>query len=662
MTEAQIEQDKPDTSSTVPDRWRISPEDGIESDVKTLSGIHRDHIEMGGRTVNAIVKWSMDEDRTVSVERCVRWPSVRKAQDDTHGSFSFTFDSLVDPAPMLDGHPISPSAASKFWINGFLSWEETAGDIKVRRTIFPSTSLPCLLERWEICNVGDISHSVQVPCEPLDLAQSRELFRDTAHTVRTEWIGSGLRVLAPGECMISAMVFSCREEGAPPLYPAIEAEWNGRLAFRNGLFSNLDLVTPNASVNQLFKFSKLRAAENVVATRGGLMHAPGGFNSYLAALWCNDQNEYASPFFPFLGDAAGNQSAVNGYRWFSRYQNDDFRPIPSSIVAEGRGTWEGAGDRGDAAMTAYGAARWALANGDESQAKSLWPFIQWCLEYCERQKDEHGVIKSDSDELENRFSTGRTNLATSCLTYDALISASYLAQALGEPPAVSARYARSAEELRTAIEAQFGATIDGYPTYCYHEGLDRLRAWICFPLAVGINDRAEGTVAALFQSELWTTDGLLTEVGTTTRWDRSTLYALRGVFAAGYADEALERLLTYTRRRLLGEHVPYCVEAYPEGNQSQLSAESALFCRIFTEGVCGIRPTGFDQFDCTPILPNDWPELSLLNIHAFARTWHLTLTRQSSGIEVAVKLADGREVYRTTQRNGETHKVNLTRS
>ncbi len=185
------------------------------------------------------------------------------------------------------------------------------------------------------------------------------------------------------------------------------------------------------------------------------MHAPGGYNRYLAAVWCNDQNEYLGPFFPFLGDAAGNESALNAYRWFAKYQNEGFQPIPSSIVAEGRGIWDGAGDRGDAAMTAYGATRWALTSGDALQARSFWPFIRWCLNYCERQKDEHGIIKSDTDELEGRFSSGNTNLATSCLTYEALISAAYLAKALGESPDVSENYEESANNLRSAIEGPF---------------------------------------------------------------------------------------------------------------------------------------------------------------------------------------------------------------
>jgi hypothetical protein len=79
-------------------------------------------------------------------------------------------------------------------------------------------------------------------------------------------------------------------------------------------------------------------------------------------------------------------------------------------------------------------------------------------------------------------------------------------------------------------------------------------------------------------------------------------------------------LLRFAHLRLLGDHVPYCVEAFPEQNQSHLSAESGLYCRIFTEGVCGIRPTGFNAFTAIPRIPKSWPGVKLTKIRAFART------------------------------------------
>lgn len=52
------------------------------------------------------------------------------------------------------------------------------------------------------------------------------------------------------------------------------------------------------------------------------------------------------PFFPMLGYDIGNRSALNAFRHFARFMNAEYRPIPSSIIAEGDDIWNGAGDRG----------------------------------------------------------------------------------------------------------------------------------------------------------------------------------------------------------------------------------------------------------------------------------------------------------------------------
>jgi hypothetical protein len=147
---------------------------------------------------------------------------------------------------------------------------------------------------------------------------------------------------------------------------------------------------------------------------------------------------------------------------------------------------------------------------------------------------------------------------------------------------------------------------------------------------MGVLDRKEGTLAALFSPRLWTDNGILTAEGSTTFWDRSTLYALRGAFNAGEADTALSYLQKLSRRRLLGEHVPYVVEAFPEGNGRHLSAESALYCRVITEGLFGITPTGFRKFTLQPSLPTGWNRMALRQVEAFQSTFDVEITREPS--------------------------------
>ena len=234
-----------------------------------------------------------------------------------------------------------------------------------------------------------------------------------------------------------------------------------------------------------------------------------------------------------------------------------------------------------------------------------------------------------------------------------------LGRELHKPAAQTAAYRREAAALREAIERHFGARVEGFDTYRYYEGNDRLRAWICIPLTVGIDTRSEETVRALFSPALWTENGLLTQSGDKTFWDRATLYALRGAYACGETGKTTDYLSFYSARRLLGDHVPYAIEAWPEGEQRHLSAESGLYCRILTEGVFGIRPTGLRSFDLTPRLPAKWERMSLRNIRAFGSCFDVEVARTDKGlVEIRVTAGD-RVVCRRTIRDGRTLHVSL---
>jgi hypothetical protein len=307
-------------------------------------------------------------------------------------------------------------------------------------------------------------------------------------------------------------------------------------------------------------------------------------------------------------------------------------------------------------MIAYGASRYALARGNKQEAETLWPLIQWCLEFCRRKLNEEGVVASDSDELEGRFPSGEANLCTSSLYYDALLSASYLCKELGKNGASS--YQKQALTLRKNMERYFGAQVEGFDTYAYYKGNDILRSWICIPLTVGIDERAEGTIQALFSPRLWTKDGLLTQAGSETFWDRSTLYALRGVYAVGATEKATEFMKKYSATRLLGDHVPYAIEAWPEGSQRHLSAESGLYARIITEGMFGIRPTGFKSFTLTPRLPNDWSFMNLKSIHAFDTCFDVEVKRLDNG-KLEVLINQGEKSKKHVVKEGQTLSIKL---
>lgn len=612
-------------------RWQIQPDGSIEWKIDGNIP-HYDHIEMSGMQMSVVLRYGVGQNGAFSLERSMIWPSLRTIPNDTHGNlmqrFSIDYPSML----IVNGKALSNEKVVSIRLDGCLTvvsnfsvgYEALSANGKnvarLTRTIFPSTEKPMLCELYVLENISDEQLSVIIPPEQTTYYTDPQKGVEGRYAmVSSVQQGAGTYTIGINESISFGTSIQAYKEGQQQLNVDIPKEKQARNDFVKEVWSKLNLKTPDETVNTAFAFAKIRASESIYKTKGGLMHGPGG-ESYYAAIWANDQAEYANPFFPFLGYKAGNESAFNSFKHFARFMNSEYKPIPSSIIAEGDDIWNGAGDRGDGAMIAYGAARYALAYGDKKEASDLWPLIEWCLEFCKRKLNKDGVVMSDRDELEGRFPAGDANLCTSSLYYDALISAGYLAKELGKPSAVSKKYMDEAKLLKRAINKHFGANVEGFETYRYYEGNDILRSWIAIPLTVGIFERKEGTIDALLSPRLWTKEGLLTQAGTETFWDRSTLYALRGIYEAGEKEKATEFLRKYSEKRLLGEHVPYPIEAWPEGNQRHLSAESALYCRIITEGLFGIRPVGFNKFSLTPQLPIEWNTMALENIEAFSTT------------------------------------------
>jgi len=624
-------------------RWKLNENGSITWKIDTRLP-HDDHIEMSGKKVSVVVRYGVDTEGAFNLSRTIVWPMLRTIPNNTHASLMRIFNCDLIKMINLNGHPMSSEKVNSISLNGLitiksalsLADKKNSTSLELTRTLFPTVALPSYCENYSIKNISNSTITIEIPDFKVVYTTDSTAGIDGSYVLSVSTINSGGIKLAPGASHSFGLTFSGHKKGEQFLEINPETELSNRLQLLNYLTDNLIFESPDSVLNTLFAFAKIRTSESIFDTKGGLMHGPGG-EAYYAAIWANDQAEYVGPFFPYLGYETGNLSSLNTYRHFARFMNPDYKPIPSSIIAEGLDIWNGAGDRGDGAMIAYGAARYALARGDIKEATELWKLIEWCLEFCKRKLNAEGVVSSDSDELENRFPSGKANLCTSSLYYDALNSAVYLGKELGKPIEQLAEYAKQAKTLKTNIEKYFGATLNGFDTYRYYDGNTVLRSWICVPLTVNIFDRKTGTIDALFSPILWTPDGLSTQAGDNTFWDRSTLYTLRGVFAAGETSKALDHLIYYSNRRLLGEHVPYPVEAYPEGNQRHLAAESGLYCRIFTEGIFGIRPTGLHSFTFSPRLPKEWNHMALREIHAFDTSFDIEVVRKANKLEVTVK-------------------------
>jgi len=612
---------------------------------------HYDHVEMSGEYLSSVIRYGVNADGSFRLDRTVIWPMLRTIPNDTHASLTKCF--AVDFMQLLvaNNASLKGEKVKSMRFNGYLTviseyaftyhdlirGERRYPAVELTRKIFPSPNKPVFCELYRLKNITDGPLEIMIPEYRNGYHTDAGKGVNGSYTIVVSLDVSGTQTLQPGEEIEFGTSFQAFSEGKKEheLAVSVDDELVLREQFVSHMWANLVLDTPDEVINREFAFSKIRASESIYRTAGGLMHGPGG-EAYYAAIWANDESEYVAPFFPFLGYRIGNEATLNAFRIYMNYMNDGYKAVPSSIIAEGTDTWHAAGDCGDAAMLAYGGIRYALTRGSMEEAQYIWPLMEWSLEYCNRNLNEFGVVKSDADELEGRFPSGDANILVSSLYYDALISAACLAKELKLPANQVSKYQKQATALNRAIENYFGANVEGFETYSYYKGNTVLRSWICAPLFAGITTRAKATADALF-SRLWTPNGLLSQSGSDIFWDRSTLSALRAVYVAGETEKATYYLKEYSNHRLLGDHVPYPIEAWPEGNQRHLSGESALYCRIITEGMFGIRPTGLHSFSLTPRLPKDWDKMELRHIKGFGSDFDVRVTRVEGNLDVVVK-------------------------
>lgn len=638
------------------DFWRISDRNSIVWSVDKQGELpHKENIEMAGKQVAAIVYYSVDSSRRLQVSRDVIFPQLRtyNKHDEPHWKkyrayFRRTVGDEVLPSIHINNKVIRPTYIDSVEIGGWLRFYHTPIDgLKITRTLYPSSEERFLIEEWELVNLNK-------GAMPVQLTQNRwsqsELGYKGRYTFHAYGHSRDIIDLGGGESVKFPVYFGAtlNEESAQFDF---EEAWSQRQAFLSKMSSGLALKTPDPVINLLFYFSKIRAAESIFSSSMGLIHSPGGGNYYVGT-WANDQVEYSGPFFPYLGYEVGNEAAYNTYQKFKEHIPEGDSHIPYAFEVDGNYVMDFL-DRGDAAMIAYGTTQYLLAKGDLEEISSLWPLVEWSLNYCHQHRNVAGAVLSESDEMEGRIPTGEANLSTSSLYYGGLKNAEHLARIMNQNRK-AAQYKQHARDMESVIEQYFGAQIEGLDTYRYFDGNQYLRHWICLPLVMGITNRKDETLSALFE-HLWTENGVLVEKKPNSKinmfWDRATLYALRGAFRVGETTLAFKKLQDYSQKRLLGDHVPYAIEAYPENNMKHLSAESALYCRIITEGMLGIEPISLRSFRLTPKLPSEWDFMELNNLSLFGTKTNLSFRRNGNRIFVEVT-SEGKTVFNKSVSEG----------
>lgn len=298
---------------------------------------------------------------------------------------TFICDIPADAALHLDTPEREKAVA--FTFDGVFTAQSRLGGLSLLRTFVPDSSALGFWEELRVQNTGTQSVTVQ-PCrsETMPAQYGRGVYG--IYEVQTRPENSDAVILAPGAQVIYRAHTAARIYGKPWPEPLPFAqELQNRRDRIQALQGQVVLKTGDAALDTMFRLCKLHAAETIFDTLVGPLHSPGGCE-YYAASWTNDQVEYAGPWFAFAGDALAKQAALNAYRQYVPFMGPQYTPIPTSIISQGQDIWEGAGDRGDAAMFLQGCSRFVLMLGLAELAEEFAEPLLWCAEYCRRRIEQ----------------------------------------------------------------------------------------------------------------------------------------------------------------------------------------------------------------------------------------------------------------------------------
>ena len=590
------------------------------------------------------VVMQVQSDRTNGFSYTARFFNLRKEVEKKKALF--VAGREASPEVRVNDQPLKSEFPSSVTFDGLLTLTyPAAGGVVVTRTVYPSMTKALVIEEWQVRNTTGKRVAVTV-------APARTV-KPVGEDIAIVWSCPGVKTAAvkAGGVLSFATCVQARLAAEPDLAVNVAAERGARRALAEAAWSGPGrLETPEPALDVAFALQKFHVLETPIETIKGIITHNGSL-TYSPGIWANDPVEYSSPVFPFFGDAELNRASMNMYRVWQEYcQEKGIIPFPGSF--EGPGLKLVQRERGDDAMVLYGLSKFLLFQGDRAAAEELWPLIEFSAASVLRHTT-NGIIASRTDEMEGRYPTGEANLSTSALAYGGYRLAARLAQSLGKP--VAAEFDQRAEALRKGIEAYFGAEVEGFKTYRYYQGNTTLRGWILLPLAMGITERQEATVAALTSDRLWphrlAGADILAESTRPTEWGRETYYALRVLFKAGHTEEALDITRRVVQTQIFGSKGPY-----PDEDAIDMLCPGSLYPRVFTEGMFGIVPTGLDSFECTPWLPTAWPRMALRDLRAFGRAWDLVVERAGDQQKVTV-LSGGKTLMTGLGSAGKTYSL-----
>ena len=148
-------------------RWEVVPDStAIVWNVREGDS-HRDHIEMSGLRISAVLRYGVGADGGFRFERSVVWPMLRTIPNNTHGSLMRRFAWDVPRMLSVNENCLQQEKVRRIVLDGAMTvesdWTAAKGTLSLTRILFPSVDEAAFCEKYILKNTCEKPLYVEIP-------------------------------------------------------------------------------------------------------------------------------------------------------------------------------------------------------------------------------------------------------------------------------------------------------------------------------------------------------------------------------------------------------------------------------------------------------------------------------------------------------------------
>lgn len=238
-------------------RWEVVPDStAIVWNVREGDS-HRDHIEMSGLRISAVLRYGVGADGSFRFERSIVWPMLRTIPNNTHGSLMRRFVWDVSRMLSVNENCLQQEKVRRIVLDGTMTvesdWTAVKGSLSLTRVLFPSVDEAAFCEKYILKNTGEKPLYVEIPRARSVIRTAPAKGVEGSYELVAEICGDTALMLAPRAEVAFGAFFSGRRSGDEALALNADAECAKRRALVAEWQRNLVLDTPDPVIDAMVR-------------------------------------------------------------------------------------------------------------------------------------------------------------------------------------------------------------------------------------------------------------------------------------------------------------------------------------------------------------------------------------------------------------------------